>query len=122
VINIVAFIETYHDSNVLQTVEWDRMDLEKELLNQYIRLRKVYDDMIPVITYLHRIHLYHIDFTIFKFICKSNYHLISPLLVMFKYSRNTDKRFGSMGQYGKNSKRYSYQEVQYLQTHWRFKN
>jgi hypothetical protein len=34
VINIVAFIETYHDSNVLQTAEWDRMDLEKELLNQ----------------------------------------------------------------------------------------
>jgi hypothetical protein len=67
VINIVALIETYHDSNVLQTAEWDRMDLEKELLNQYVWLRMAYDDMIPVITSLHRIHFYYIDFSIFKF-------------------------------------------------------
>ena len=43
------------------------MDLEKELMNQYVRLCMAYDDMILVITSLHRIHFNYIDFTIFMF-------------------------------------------------------
>ena len=67
VVNVVVLIEIYHDSNVLQIVEWDQMDFEKELLNQYVRLCMVYDDMIPVITFLYRIYFNYIDFTIFMF-------------------------------------------------------
>jgi hypothetical protein len=37
-INVITMIKTYYDSNVLHIGEWDWMDLEKELLNQYVHV------------------------------------------------------------------------------------
>jgi hypothetical protein len=87
-------IKIYYNPNIMQIAKWDWMDLENELLIQYVCLHMAYDNMNLVITYLHNIHFYYSDKIILKFICKCDYYLISFFFVTFKFSRNTDKRFG----------------------------